>query len=169
MADSAEVGLSKAGRKDLQSIRDLVYDVWPVAYAGIISREQIDYMLDKMYSDESLIHQMETEKCEFILAKRNNELIGFASVSEVHPGTFKLHKLYVLTGIQGSGCGKTLLLAAEKHAKENNGLTIELQVNKQNRAVFFYEKMGYHRDEELVLDIGNGFVMDDYIMRKKLA
>ena len=45
---------------------------------------------------------------------------------------------------------------------------IELNVNKYNSAVQFYEKLGFFRAKEMVLDIGNGYVMDDYVMQLNL-
>lgn len=152
--------------EDLSGIRAIAHEVWPIAYSDVISSKQIDYMLNLMYSDEALLHQMQEENCEFILLSVNDEWAGFASYSEVEKQTYKLHKLYVLTKMQGTGLGKMLLDEVEKRARTKGGRTLLLQVNKNNKAKYFYERNGFVVDHELVVDIGNGFVMDDYVMKK---
>ena len=41
---------------------------------------------------------------------------------------------------------------------------MELNVNRNNKALRFYERMGMHKDREGDFPIGNGFYMNDYIM-----
>jgi|JI9StandDraft_2_1071091.scaffolds.fasta_scaffold16168_4 ribosomal protein S18 acetylase RimI-like enzyme len=153
---------------DIPAIRKVVEEVWPIAYGDIISHAQIDYMLKMMYSDESLLRQMTMEDCEFILAMENDQVLGFASYSEIEKGVYKLHKLYVYSTQQGKGTGKMLLDEVCRRVKESGGSSIELQVNKKNIAKRFYEKNGFTVKEEAVFDIGNGFVMDDYVMTKNV-
>ncbi len=153
---------------DIPAIRKVVEEVWPIAYGHIISHEQIDYMLKMMYSDESLLRQMTLEDCEFILAMENDNVLGFASFSEMEKGVYKLHKLYVYSTQQGKGTGKILLDEVCRRAKESGGKTLELQVNKKNTAKKFYEGNGFTLKQEAVFDIGNGFVMDDYILERSL-
>ena len=153
---------------DIASIQSIVREVWPVAYKEMITQQQINYMLDMMYSDESLKAQMLVDGCEFILAKEENSVVGFAGFQKTAEGVFKLHKLYVLTSQQGKGIGKMLLDEVCVRSKNGGGISLELQVNKKNIARKFYEKNDFVVERELQLDIGNGFVMDDYIMRKML-
>ena len=150
---------------DFASIREVVYEVWPIAYRDMISQEQIRYMLDMMYSDESLQKQMVEEGCTFLVYEGDSSILGFASYSAIENKFYKLHKLYVYTTSQGKGIGKALLDEVKKRVAAHGGRAIELQVNKKNIAQHFYLKQGFRIDRELVLDIGNGFVMDDYIMR----
>ena len=154
-----------ANKADFPAIRAVVHEVWPIAYREMITPEQISYMLEWMYSDESLNKQVEEEGCIFIVYEEDNSVQGFASFSEIESKLFKLHKLYVLTSLQGKGIGKALLDEVKKRVSAIGGNAIELQVNKKNIAQHFYLKQGFTIDRELVLDIGNGFVMDDYVMR----
>ena len=150
---------------DFAAIRAVVHEVWPIAYREMITPEQITYMLEWMYSNESLSKQVTEEECVFLLYESNGTVLGFASFSEIEPSLFKLHKLYVYTRCQGKGIGKALLDEVKKSAVQRGGKAIELQVNKKNIAQHFYLKQGFSIDRELVLDIGEGFVMDDYVMR----
>jgi len=157
-----------ADLSDLHYIQSIVKEVWPNAYKEVISQEQISYMLKMMYDDESLRKQMHDEGCEFVLAQMNSNVVGFASYSEVADGLFKLHKLYVYSNQQGKGTGKSLLDEVCKRSSNRGGKSIELQVNKKNKAKLFYERQDFFVDHEAVFDIGNGFVMDDFIMKKWL-
>jgi diamine N-acetyltransferase len=149
--------VKNADLNDITLIRDLTYQVWPQTYASIISQEQIEYMLELMYSKES-----------FIIVYENNTPVGFASYQETAPALFKLNKLYVLPSQQGKGTGKLLVEYIITAAKKRNGEALQLQVNRRNKAKFFYEKLGFVVIKEFDFDIGNGYVMDDYVMEKKI-
>ncbi len=153
---------------DIAVIRAIAYECWPVAYSNIISTEQIKYMLDKMYSESSLKSQMEEEGCEFILIQVDDKPLGFASYSVNKNHTSKLHKLYLLSNTKGKGYGKCLLEEVKRRVLLKGSKTLELQVNKNNPAIDFYRHAGFMIKEEMVVDIGNGFAMDDYLMSFKL-
>jgi GNAT superfamily N-acetyltransferase len=157
-----------AVESDFAGIREVVYEVWPIAYREMISQEQIDYMLSMMYSNDSLNRQITEEGCMFLVYEHNAKIEGFASFSQVEGSLYKLHKLYVYSILQGRGIGHALLNKVKQLVAIEGGNTIELQVNKKNIAQHFYLKQGFTIDRELVLDIGNGFVMDDYIMTVRL-
>jgi ribosomal protein S18 acetylase RimI-like enzyme len=157
-----------ATSSDFHTIRKVVHEVWPIAYREMITPEQISYMLEWMYSDESLHKQVTEEGCVFLVYEEDNIVQGFASFSEIEKSVFKLHKLYVYTSLHGKGIGRALLDEVKKRAVDLGGKTIELQVNKKNVAQHFYIKQGFSIDHELVLDIGEGFVMDDFVMKLTL-
>jgi len=132
-------------------------------------------MLDWMYSDESLAAQFEKGH-QFYIASLNGDPIGFCSVSaetnEVKNEVInevakqhKLNKLYVLPSAHGTGSGKALLHKAIEVAKAAGSTSLYLQVNKHNNAYTFYLKNGFVKESEFKFDIGNGFYMDDYVMR----
>lgn len=155
--------IRKATEQDIFTIRQIAEQTWPEAYGGIITDEQISYMLELMYSDASLQEQM-NKGHQFYLAEADGKAVGFASVSDEGSGIFKLNKLYVLPAIQKTGAGKALLQQVMEHAKKGGAVQLILQVNKQNGARQFYEKHGLKVLEEKVLELDHGFVMDDYIM-----
>jgi GNAT superfamily N-acetyltransferase len=151
----------------VHSIRKLTYQVWPQTYASILSPQQIDYMLELMYSEASLQEQMK-EGCEFNLVYAGNEPVGFSSVQETEPGIFKLHKIYILPSQQGKGTGKFLLDHIISNIRDKGAKALQLQVNRFNKAREFYEKLGFSVLYEADFDIGNGYFMNDYVMEKKL-
>jgi GNAT superfamily N-acetyltransferase len=161
-----EIQITRAGLTDRDFIRSVSERTWPSTYGHIISQEQIDFMLEWMYSDDSLATQMNTG-CEFYIANMNGSDIGFCSVSE-EDGAHKLNKLYVLPTAQGTGAGKALLNKSIEVAKAAGSSSLFLQVNKLNTAYTFYLKHGFIKELEFKFDIGNGFFMDDYVMRLKI-
>jgi len=152
-----------ANLSDIPTIRSIAENTWPDAYSNIISPEQLHYMLNLMYSDSSLLHQMNNGH-RFYIAEINEIAIGFASVSDEGNNVFQLNKLYVLPDTQKSGVGKSLIQKVINYAKLNGGKQVFLRVNKQNKAKLFYEKQGFSVLNESILELEHGYVMDDYIM-----
>ena len=152
---------------DIGLIRDLTFKIWPQTYAAIITQQQIDYMLDLMYSEASLKKQME-DGCQFIFVYDDIEPVGFAAYQQIKPGTWKLHKIYILPSQQGKGTGKFVIDHIIKEIQQQGATDLQLQVNRYNKAKSFYEKLGFHVIDEADFDIGNGYFMNDYVMEKKL-
>jgi ribosomal protein S18 acetylase RimI-like enzyme len=159
----------EATEKEIPIIRQIAFDTWPSAYYPIIGKEQVNYMLEKMYSEGELQKQF-LEGNIFLIASDEALSAGFAGFSIIDPekGIFKLHKLYVLPEKHGTGMGKILLTEVINQAKARGGKSLELNVNKQNSALKFYEHCGFTIKEAVTIDIGNGFFMDDYVMRLPL-
>lgn len=159
--------IRKAFEKDIPLIRKLTFEVWPQTYAAIISQQQIDYMLEMMYSETSLQKQM-GEGIQFILVYDEEAPVGFAAYQQIQPGVYKLHKIYILTSQQGKGTGKFVIDHIIHDIKQKGAGGLQLQVNRHNRARSFYEKLGFAVIEEADFDIGNGYFMNDYVMEKKI-
>lgn len=161
--------LETATVEHIQSIRAVAHEVWPKTYLSIIGQQQMDFMLEWMYSAESLAQQMADPLTEFLVVKNDAEQVfGFASYTLSDFNTSKLNKLYVLSTAQGLGLGALLLHEVERRSQQKGAQMLELQVNKYNKAKDFYEKKGFTVKEACVFDIGHGYVMDDYVMHKKL-
>lgn len=160
--------LRNATVKDIPLVRELTYQVWPQTYASILSNDQIEYMLEMMYSEASLEKQMR-EGCQFVLVYESGLPVGFASYQEVAPALFKLHKIYILPSQQGKGTGRWVIGEIISRVKNAGGRALQLQVNKNNSAKTFYERMGFTAVDEIDLDIGNGYYMNDYIMEISTA
>ena len=157
--------------KDFETIRQIAFETWPVAYGKIITQEQLNYMLEKIYNIASLQQQQESLGHRFIVAiDENNNSIGFASFStyENQNNHHRLHKLYVRPNQQQKGIGKLLLEAIYKEIKKNGNGCIELNVNRYNNALAFYQKLGYEILKEEDIDIGEGFYMNDYVLVKRV-
>ena len=159
--------IRKAGLQDIPTIQSLSESIWNQVYPSIVSQDQINFMLNKMYSTASLTKQMETDHHEFFLAMYSAEPVGFASMSIKDPSEsnrFRLHKLYLEPFLHGKGFGKWMVSHLAQEVLSVGGHELELNVNKRNPAVSFYKHVGFVIENEVVLDIGNGYVMDDFIM-----
>ena len=160
---NSPLSIRKATPHDVKVIRHIAHETWPVAYASILSDEALQYMLQYFYSVDALTGQMETGQ-QFFLAELLEESIGFGSVTEIAPQVYKLNKLYVLPSRQKTGAGKALLNFAIDLARDNNGKQLILNVNRNNPAIGFYERMGFTILKEEDIDLGNGVVQEDYVM-----
>ena len=160
--------IKNAGVDDIPLIRELTFRVWPQTYASILSQEQIDYMLEMMYSVNSLKEQMTEQECKFIIVYDDGNPVGFASYSEEDFTKWKLNKIYVLQNQQGKGTGRFVIDYIIDDIKKQNATSLFLQVNRYNNAKVFYEKLGFNEIDFINLDIGNGYFMNDYIMEMKL-
>ena len=164
---NTSVIIRKATPADIASIRQIAFATWPDAYGKLLPKEQLEYMLEWMYSETSLQEQM-NKGHQFFMADLNGNSFGFASVSDEGDQRFKLNKLYVIPQTQKTGAGKALLDQVIGHAKQNNASVLFLQVKRDNIAKGFYEKQGFVITQEVDLEIGNGFFMNDYIMELSL-
>ncbi|CCG54070.1 Putative acetyltransferase, GNAT family [Flavobacterium indicum GPTSA100-9 = DSM 17447] len=153
----------------LSIVRDLAFKIWPNAYGQILSSEQLEYMLNKFYSIDALVQQLQKGQCFFII-EDNSEAIGFLAyeINCNESNQLKIHKIYVLDTYQGKGVGRLLIDFAIETAKRKLQKGVFLNVNKFNKAQFFYEKLGFTIVKDEVIDIGNNFVMDDYVMELPL-
>lgn len=163
------IEIIRADKNNIKDIQAMSNVAWPAAFKDILSPEQIEYMMSWMYSDESLCEQMEVKGHRYFLAKQNGNFLGYMSIEFNcgDTGKTKIHKIYILTGQQGKGIGKKLIETALKEAKKQANSALYLNVNKYNEnAIGFYKKNGFFLAKEEVIDIGNGFVMDDYVFEK---
>lgn len=150
-------------------IREIATQSWKVAYKNILSEEQSAYMLEMMYSDEVLLNQISNLQHHFLLGKdENNVFQGFVSFEFLPNGKTKIHKLYVLPQKQKSGIGKLLINEVIQESRKHNNTILTLNVNRNNSALSFYKKMDFYIADEKDIDIGNDFLMEDYILEKRI-
>lgn len=169
MNTSAELVIRDADLDDIATIGYLAQQIWPVTYGEILSEEQLHYMLDMSYSPESLNDQITKQHHRFLIAELDEEAVGFASFSPTEDeGVHKLHKIYVHPKTQGLGVGRALLDFVTDQILEEGGNTLRLNVNRLNKAKQFYEKQGFAVTQEVDIEIGNGFQMNDFVMEKPL-
>jgi ribosomal protein S18 acetylase RimI-like enzyme len=159
-------------KEQLGIVADLAYAIWPVAYADMISHEQLNYMLEKIYALDALSHQMKAMDHQFIVVfDENQKPIAFASyglTSDESTEFIKLHKLYILPDLQGKGIGKSVVSYIVSEMMKQGQNLLRLNVNRNNIALNFYHKLGFEIIKEEDIDIGNGFFMNDFVMEKRI-
>ena len=151
---------------DAPLIQNLAEKIWRVHYPDIISHEQIDYMLELMYSKNSIELQLASIQ-QYTLIFCGDELVGYYSISELEAGEFYLHKFYLQVAQHRKGIGSRSFQQLLSTIGSNYG-SIRLQVNRRNyKAVNFYFKLGFQIEKTAEFDIGQGYTMDDFVMVKR--
>ncbi|MCD7914260.1 MAG: GNAT family N-acetyltransferase [Tannerellaceae bacterium] len=165
MATLELIHADKSNIPDIQAISDVV---WPVTFCEILSPKQIHYMMDMMYSTEAITQQMDELNHHYLLVKEGEDFLGYLSYESHYQGKpwTKVHKIYVLPDTQGKGVGRFFIEEVAKIAKANGDTELSLNVNRFNKAIDFYKKVGFEVIGSEDIDIGNGFLMEDYIMNR---
>ena len=161
--------IRQATLSDLETIIDIAKKTWWVTYSPILEKEQIEFMLNKIYSVENISSQLEKGTQTYLLLIEDGKPVAFAGYSprEEDSEIYKLHKLYCLPETQGKGYGKVLINEVAQKTIEAGKHTLDLNVNRYNKAKNFYEKMGFSVAYEEDIPIGP-YWMNDYVMRKEL-
>lgn len=168
---TSTVEISPATEADLPALSALAGVIWRQHYPGIISSAQIDYMLGKMYSLETLREELRSRGVCFVRLLVAGRFVGFAAYGPTtEPGVMKLHKCYLLPELHGRGYGSRLLQHCAEAARSLGARRLVLAVNKHNtKAVAAYQRNGFAVTEAVITDFGGGYVMDDFIMAKDFA
>ena len=173
---------------DYETIRKIAHATWPDTFGDILTGAQIDYMLRLMYSREAIERQVADGHVFHLLVEgqRGNQNTNpspqylratttrFKPVAYVShqleylPGTAKIHKLYALPAVQGRGYGRALIDKVRSVARNAGQERLRLDVNYQNAAIGFYEYLGFAKVGEHTTDIGEGYLMEDWIMETEL-
>lgn len=164
------IKIRQASLSDIPSIQGMAQVVFRRTYAKILSPEQMEFMLDWMYSQKSLEEQIAGQGKCFFLAEDEKGPCGYVSyefqeILEDGRKLFHLQKIYVMPDRQGEGLGRKLFehVITRLMTLESSPFRVELNVNRDNVAVSFYERMGMIRAREGDFPIGHGFYMNDYI------
>lgn len=152
--------LQLAQKSDIQTIQILAKTIWNEHYVPFIGQAQVDYMLDLFYAPTAILEQM-TAGQQFYLIEADAVQVGFLSISKKEIGEYFIHKFYI--NGRRKGLGATVFAAILVQYKDIE--TIHLTVNKHNfKAINFYFKMGFVIEKTAIFDIGNDYVMDDFVM-----
>lgn len=153
---------------DIEPLRALAREIWVRHYTPIIGSAQIEYMLAQRYSAVVLSDELARDDMGWDVLFVGEKMQGYASyfvADDRH--TLKLDKLYIHPNLQRGGYGRQMLVRVIERARAQGCGMIELAVNKRNvNAISAYEKWGFRIEQSVVKDIGDGFVMDDFIMVK---
>ncbi|MDR3262326.1 MAG: GNAT family N-acetyltransferase [Tannerella sp.] len=162
--------IRKATGQDAGRIHFLASQVFQATYREILSPEQLDYMFEWMYAPDQIRKQMDDGQAYMILSK-DGEDVGYAAVEKQEENLFHLQKIYILPVFQGCHAGRFLFDEVVKYIREVHPgpCVLELNVNRYNKAVHFYKRMGMSIDRQGDFPIGNGYYMNDYIMKMEIG
>ena len=163
------LNLNKISVNEIPLLLQLAQEIWPENYIKILSQEQISYMMEMMYSTDVIRDQM-LNGVEFFLISYENKNIGYLALEKEYKfiNDLYIHKIYLLKEMQLKGIGKEIMRQIFEKAIQQRFNSVSLNVNRFNNAVKFYEKMGFDIEYQEDIDIGMGYLMEDYVMRKIL-
>lgn len=159
------INIVYAGPEDALTIHTLAHAIWYPTYQDVLAKDQIDFMLAKMYSEEAIQNAM-ADHCLFYIIQESNSPIGFIAVKEKQE-VLRIDKLYLLPKTQGKGLGSQLLEFAGQLALDKEINILELNVNRYNKAYHFYLKQGFEVVETVDIPYYQYF-LNDYVMQKRL-
>jgi ribosomal protein S18 acetylase RimI-like enzyme len=156
---------------DFDTVARLADTIWRGHYGTLISMAQIDYMLDGRYTAENLGRYIDSDERWMRVLRVDGIAAGYCSWSlGTDPDEVKLEQLYLLPEHKGKGLGSLMMRTVEDGCRALGRSVLFLTVNKGNvEPIAIYRKSGFEVREEAVFDIGNGYVMDDYVMAKRIA
>ena len=157
-------------RADIPQVIELAGRIWREHYPPIVGAAQVEYMLRNRYTEANLLADVGAGDRWFDVLNVDGESAGFLRCAIEAPGELRLREIYLEARWRGRGLGRRLLEHAEALARAAGCRRIFLTVNKRNAvAIRAYERFGFTIRDSLIIDIGGGFVMDDYRMVKELA
>jgi GNAT superfamily N-acetyltransferase len=156
-------------REQFDTVAALAHEIWYEHYVPLIGRCQVDYMVGKFQSAEAMAAQV-ASGYEYFLVRRSETDLGYLAVQpQPDEGQLFLSKLYLLDRYRGRGTGRACMEFIERLARDRGLKLVWLTVNKGNPSVQAYQRLGFSIAAEIVMDIGGGFVMDDYRMEKQVV
>lgn len=167
---------------DYDIITEIAHETWPVAYRNIITPPQMTYMLDMMYSPQAIAEQVAQGHVFHLLLQEEASVSDYASTNtkrfrpvayvshqlDYEPGKTKIHKLYARPQVQGEGYGRAMVEHVAALARKSGQHTVRLDVNYQNKALGFYEHLGFQKILRRNTEIGHGYLMEDWVMELPL-
>lgn len=153
---------------EIKSLSVVASKVWHEYFPCILQSEQIDYMVEKFQSQAAITEQVSNGYTYYFIMY-GKEIIGYMGIKPEAERLF-LSKLYIIKEYRGRGFGSRAIEFLDDYCKINNLKSIYLTVNRHNKStISVYLNNGFKTIEEKVADIGNGYVMDDYIMEKNFC
>jgi GNAT superfamily N-acetyltransferase len=170
--DESELAIEPVGIEQLQAISELAHHIWHLHYPGIISRAQIDYMLDQRYSPSHLAETLDRRGSRLLVARRARNAMGFALLAPAEDASdeVNLHAFYLHPDHHGRGYGRRFMDHLVDYARSEHYRDMTLNVNRLNiKAINFYFRAGFTIRSVVDIDLGRGFMANDFIMVRDLA
>ena len=153
------------GLSEVAAMADVV---WHEYFPCILTDGQIDYMVERFQSERAMREQGSEKGYRYAFIMDGDVRVGYTGISVSDRKLF-ISKLYLLKENRGKGYGTAALQMLFDLAREEGLRSAYLTVNKYNdRAIRTYRANGFETIQSIVTDIGEGFVMDDFVMEKFL-
>jgi len=154
--------------EQVEKVVQLANSIWMEHYRPIIGQEQVNYMLDKYQSAKAISKEICDNNNQYYLILKNEIVVGYLGI-KLEKYHLYLSKIYVLSSERGSGVGNQSFAFLIEHSRSNQRDKITLTVNKNNKdSIAAYKKVGFEITGDECVDIGSGFVMDDFQMELKV-
>ncbi|MEP1743560.1 MAG: GNAT family N-acetyltransferase [Kangiellaceae bacterium] len=153
--------------ENAKRLSDLAKPIWQEHYTPIIGAKQVSYMLDKFQSESAILQQL-TQGYRYFEVYSSEKLMGYFSVQLRDSNSFFISKFYLANHARGKKLGSAMLEHIKQLALKAGCKHLDLTVNKYNPAYQIYLKLGFVNIGSVEFDIGGGYIMDDYLMRKEL-
>ncbi len=150
--------------KEVEAVAVLANEIWHQHFIPIIGEAQVDYMVEKFQSYTAISKQINENGYEYFRIYLNDIFAGYTGIHEENNALF-LSKLYIKKDCRGHKLATHALNFLIELCKERGLEKIWLTCNKYNAdTLAIYDHLGFKVTDEQVADIGNGFVMDDFIL-----
>lgn len=150
---------------EFHTIAGLAKVIWEAHFTPLIGAPQVAYMLERFQSAVAISAQVQKDGYEYYILWLDSQAMGYFALRDD-----QLSKIYTHPDVRGRGMGHALLEHARQVLRSRNKTRIWLTVNKGNQtALDFYRRHGFAVADAMRIDIGNGFVMDDFRMEADLA
>lgn len=154
----------KVEKKHVPELAKLANDIWFEYWKNILSLGQIYHMVKKFQSEKAINNQIAFDRYHYFFINIDEQNIGYFGISTKYSCLF-LSKLYIKKECRNKGIGSSAFERIKQFALDNNFKKIRLTVNKFNLpAIKAYEKWGFLTTGTEETPIGDGYIMDDYIM-----
>ena len=148
---------------DIDEVARLAREIWTTHYEPIIGATQVEYMLRTFQSPDAIARQIADARVRYFLVDARDTSAGYLAV-ETRDEVLFLSKIYIRDSARRRGYARAAVELVRRLAVDGQCRAIQLTVNRNNvAAIDAYERLGFLRIGKQVADIGQGFVMDDYI------
>ncbi len=153
-------------KAQIRRLATLASTIWNEHFPRIIGQEQVDYMLGRFQSEVAITEQIHKEGYRYYLIPCDEKSVGYFAIRPDSDALF-LSKIYILRDYRGRGLARASFEFIEEQCRLMALPRIRLTVNRGNtKTIDIYRKIGFSIVRTQVVDIGGGFVMDDYVMEK---
>lgn len=156
--------------EQIRHVARIADEIWHEYWPGMLSYAQVDYMVEKFQSAEAITTDIHENGYEYWLLENEGRFVGYTGGREEDDTKrFFISKVYLYAHERGKGFASRVIEFYENICRTRGLGSMYLTVNKYNElGLRAYIAKGFVVTESSVVSIGQGFVMDDFIMEKKV-